>query len=156
MSFSDRDYPAGISGGALLSIESRRRSRGTSRRPRAGGSKTGRENEDRTRPRVPFVVRCEPRASVTPFTAAGLSIYIGQPIRWKGVTANWDSVMVRCEEERDGTLSVRVIVSNPEWHEPLQVACVRSRPGDSDCKTPLGCNLDHTAVFDFGVIRSLH
>jgi len=38
---------------------------------------------------------------------------------------------------------IRVLVFHPEWDEALQIACIKSRPGDGDCQTALGCNLDH-------------
>jgi hypothetical protein len=40
------------------------------------------------------------------------------------------------------------VVFNPDWDEPLQIACMRSRPGDTTGLTPLGCNLDHVAASD--------
>ena len=46
-------------------------------------------------------------------------------------------------KEEDGTLSVRILVFNADWDEPLQVACIRSRPLDAECLTVLGCNLEH-------------
>ncbi len=60
-----------------------------------------------------------------------------------GVEETWDSVAVEGREQQDGTLVVRVLVFNPDWDEPLQIACIRSRPHDQECLTPLGCNLDH-------------
>jgi hypothetical protein len=36
----------------------------------------------------------------------------------------WDSVVVEGKTEHDGTLVVRVLVSNPDWDERLQIACI--------------------------------
>jgi len=37
---------------------------------------------------------------------------------------------------------VRVLVSNPDWDERLQIACIESRPDDPDYLIALGTNLD--------------
>jgi hypothetical protein len=57
----------------------------------------------------------------------------------------WDSVIIHGTEEADGTLAVRVFISNPDWQEQLQIACIRSRPDDRESLTALGCNLDHVS-----------
>ncbi len=75
-----------------------------------------------------------------------LSISIGQRVRRQGAEEMWDSVVVHCRAEDDGTLLVRVLVNNPDWDEALQVASLRSRPADTQSLTPLGCNLDHVAI----------
>src|SRR5713226_2648220 len=74
-----------------------------------------------------------------------LSVHIGQQVRRNGIDEMWDSVVVYAQEEEDGPLVVRVLVFNPDWDEPLQIACIRSRPGDVTSLTALGCNLDHVA-----------
>jgi hypothetical protein len=58
----------------------------------------------------------------------------------------WDSVAIESTAQQDGTLVVRIIVFNPDWDEPLQIASIRSRPNEPDCLTALGCNLDHVAL----------
>ena len=72
-----------------------------------------------------------------------LSVKIGQRVRMDDAEEMWQSVEVYAEEDANGNLVIRVLVSNPDWEEPLQIACIRSRPGDGDCQTALGCNLDH-------------
>ena len=72
-----------------------------------------------------------------------VSIKVGQRLRMDGAEEIWHSVGVYAKEEEDGTLVIRVLVFNPDWDEPLQIASIRSRPQDGDCNTPLGCNLDH-------------
>jgi len=75
-----------------------------------------------------------------------ISVSVGQLIQRHGRTEMWDSVGVYAEEDRDGTLVVRVMVFNPEWEEALQIACVQSRPRDAGCLTAVGCNLDHITI----------
>ena len=58
----------------------------------------------------------------------------------------WDSLIVRCDEETDGTIIIRVIVANPDWRHWVQIACIRSRPGDGRSTVALECNLDHEEV----------
>ena len=70
---------------------------------------------------------------------------MAQRIRKDDLEQMWDSVIVRCSEEDDGTLAVRVFVSNPDWQELLQIACIRSKPDDRESLTALGCNLDHAS-----------
>jgi len=38
-----------------------------------------------------------------------------------------------------------VVIFNPDWDGPMQIAAVRSWPNDSKTLTPLACNLDHVA-----------
>ena len=72
-----------------------------------------------------------------------LSVKIGQRVREDDAEKMWHSVGLYAEEDSNGNLAIRVLVFNPDWDEPLQIACIRSRPGDGDCQTALGCNLDH-------------
>jgi len=73
-------------------------------------------------------------------------VKVGQRILRHGTREMWDSVTVESKEEQNGMLVVRVLVFNPDWDEPLQIACIRSRPYDPECLTALGCNLDHVAI----------
>ena len=75
-----------------------------------------------------------------------LWVRVGQRVLRNGAQELWDSVAIEAKKEQDGTLVVRVLVFNPDWDEPLQIACIRSRPHDPECLTPLGCNLDHVAL----------
>jgi hypothetical protein len=78
--------------------------------------------------------------------ASSVWIKVGQRVRRHGTHEMWDSIAVEGQQEQDGTLVVRVIVFNPEWDEPLQIASLRSRPQDLDSLSALGCNLNHIAV----------
>jgi hypothetical protein len=71
------------------------------------------------------------------------SIQVGQRLGMDKGEEIWHSVGVYAKAEEDGTLVIRVLVSNPDWEEPLQIASIRSRPQDANCRTALGCNLDH-------------
>lgn len=75
-----------------------------------------------------------------------LWVRVGQRVLREGAEEVWDSVVVEGKKEQDGTCVVRVLIFNPDWDEPLQIACIRSRPHDPECFTPLGCNLDHVAL----------
>lgn len=75
-----------------------------------------------------------------------LWVRVDQRVLRRGTQEMWDSIAVEGKKEEDGTLVVRVLVFNPDWDEPLQIACIRSRPHDPECLTPLGCNLDHVAL----------
>jgi hypothetical protein len=72
-----------------------------------------------------------------------LSVTVSQRVRRDADEEMWESVGVYAQEDEDGSLVVRVLVFNPDWDEPLQIATIRSRPRDGACLTPLGCNLDH-------------
>jgi len=79
----------------------------------------------------PFQVRCVAgERNRFDLGADSLTVTVGQRIRRNGLEEIWDSVRVYAEEGEDGTLVARVLVFNPDWDEPLQIACIRSRPGD--------------------------
>jgi hypothetical protein len=72
-----------------------------------------------------------------------VSVKVGQRLRMDGAEEIWHSVGVYAKEGEDGTLFVQVLIFNPDWDEPLQIASISSRPCDRACHTSLGCNLDH-------------
>jgi hypothetical protein len=71
---------------------------------------------------------------------------IEQRIRRSGALDMWNSLSVYCEQEANGALLVRVVVFNPDWDGPLQIAAIRSWPYDPSNLIPLACNLDHVAT----------
>lgn len=76
--------------------------------------------------------------------ADSLSVTIGQRIRRLGGEEMWDSVIAQCREEGN-ELTVRVLVCNPDWDGPLQIACIRSElPGEGPLKSggSLRCSLE--------------
>ncbi len=83
--------------------------------------------------------------------ARWFSLAGAQRIRRGGADQMWNSVGLYCTQEMDGSLVMRVIVFNPDWDTPLQIARIVSRPDDpEELLTPLGFNLDHVAVRDLG------
>ena|SRR5215831_6290016 len=94
-----------------------------------------------------FSVRCEPppsqRATETPQV---LSVFISQRLRSHGVEQPWNTVMIHCDEEPDGALTTRVVISNPDWNERVEIARIKSRPSDPNSLTALGCNLNHRRI----------
>jgi hypothetical protein len=74
-------------------------------------------------------------------SGASLDVSVSQRILRNGREEMWDSVRVQAKKELDGTLTIRVVVFNPDWDGPLQVACIQSSPRDQQCLTPLGCRL---------------
>jgi hypothetical protein len=75
-----------------------------------------------------------------------ISVSVGQLIQRHRRTEMWDSVSVYAHKDDDGTLVVRVVVFNPDWDGPLQIACIQSRPQDATCLSAIGCNLDHITI----------
>lgn len=70
-------------------------------------------------------------------------VKVGQRLRMDGAEQIWHSVEIHAQQDDNENLVIRVFVLHPDWDEPLQIASIRSRPGDGDCLTALGCNLDH-------------
>lgn len=66
-----------------------------------------------------------------------LSVCIGQRVRRNGSEEMWDSVIVRCDEGADGSLTANVIVCHPDWDEPLQIASIQSRPQNGARHAPI-------------------
>ncbi len=71
---------------------------------------------------------------------------IEQRIFRAGAEDMWNSLSVYCEQESSGALFVRVVVFNPDWDGPLQIAAIRSWPNDPTNLISLACNLDHVAT----------
>src|SRR5713101_8345320 len=67
--------------------------------------------------------------------AGSLAVTIGQRMRTPSGEEMWDSVTIQCREE-GSELAVRVLVCNPDWDGPVQIACVRSQP-KIDSQVPL-------------------
>ena len=94
-----------------------------------------------------FRVSCD-AGNAGRFQAGANSVWVqvGQRVRRRGAEEMWDSVAIESTAQQDGTLVLRIIVFNPDWDEPLQIASIRSRPQDLESLTPLGCNLDHVVL----------
>jgi hypothetical protein len=79
--------------------------------------------------------------------AAWFSIAIAQRIKRNGNHEMLESVGVYCSQELEGALVIRVIVFNPDWDAPMQIARIVSRPDDPrELLTPIGFNLDHISL----------
>lgn len=65
-----------------------------------------------------------------------LSVGIGQLIRCDGRAEMWESVIVLCQTNEDGSLTTRVIVCHPDWDQHLQIANIQSHPSDRDQSSP--------------------
>ena len=71
-----------------------------------------------------------------------LVVNVGQTIVRHGRTEIWDSVVVKCSEDQDGSCIVQVLLCNPDWEEPMQLACLHSYPdAGSPSQVPLFCHL---------------
>ncbi len=71
-----------------------------------------------------------------------LVVNVGQKIVRDGHTEIWDSVVVKCSEGQDGSCTVNVLLCNPDWEEPMQLACLRSYPNTgSPNQVSLFCHL---------------
>ncbi len=72
-----------------------------------------------------------------------LSVRVGQRVRAGKEEEMWDSVHILCKEQPDGSLTVEVLICNPDWEEPQTIAAIHSRPQNSDTAAPsLKCNLE--------------
>jgi len=72
-----------------------------------------------------------------------LSVRVGQRVRTGKEEEMWDSVHILCKEQPDGSLTVEVLVCNPDWEEAKTIAAIHSRPPDSDTAAPsLKCDLE--------------
>jgi len=77
----------------------------------------------------PFQVKCDAGgAGSFGANAQRVFVTVGQRILRDGREQMWESVVVLAAKERDGTLRTRVLLCNPEWDEPLEIAHVESKP----------------------------
>jgi hypothetical protein len=91
-----------------------------------------------------FQLHCEAGSSGRfEISAKSLSLRIGQRIFQDKAVRIWDSVVIRCTHDEEGSLLVKVDVCNPSWDEPLQIASVVSRVAARADASPL-MNFDLT------------
>jgi hypothetical protein len=91
-----------------------------------------------------FEVQCSAgKSGSLHVSAESLSVQVGQRVLREGAKEIWHSVNIFANEDQSGSLVIRVLVSNPDWEEPIQIASITSRPHDANCRTILGCNLNH-------------
>lgn len=82
-----------------------------------------------------FEVRCHAgNAGHLEVASDAVSVKIGQHIRREGKEELWDSLLVECKEQDDGSLTVEVVVFHPDWDEPLRIASIQSNPSDGNAE----------------------
>lgn len=73
-----------------------------------------------------------------------LSVIVAQKIHGGTDGRMWDSVLVLCKKLEDGSATVEVTISHPNWAEPIRIASVQSFPQNSDgSRLALKCDLAH-------------
>lgn len=78
---------------------------------------------------------------------SSLSVSVGQLIARNASEEMWQSVLVICEENEDGSLMTRVIVCHPDWDQNLQIATIRSTVPQQENSSPtLEIDLKSTRV----------
>src|SRR6266849_777487 len=65
-----------------------------------------------------------------------LSVRVGQRMRAGKEQEMWDSVNILCKEQADGSRTVEVLVSHPDWEEAKTIAAIHSRPQDDGTAAP--------------------
>ena len=89
--------------------------------------------------RPKFELRCHAgNAGHLEVVSDAVSVTIGQQIRREGKEEFWDSLLVECKEQDDGSLTVDVVVFHPRWDEPLRIASIQSHPFDGNRAEPTG------------------
>ena len=66
-----------------------------------------------------------------------LSVAVGQAIKRNNTQEFWQSVLIICEQNEDGSVSTKVIVCHPDWDQNLQIALIRSRMPDTENAVPV-------------------
>jgi hypothetical protein len=79
-------------------------------------------------------------------TLVKLDAFAPTPSQSGSKLVNAYGAAIEGKEQPDGSLLVRILIFNPDWDEPLQIASIQSRPDDADCSTSLGCNLNHVSL----------
>jgi hypothetical protein len=60
--------------------------------------------------------------------ADDVSFTIAQRVRLEGEEEFWESVQLLCQKERDGSLTVHVVLYDPKQEKALQIGVMTSRP----------------------------
>ena len=55
-----------------------------------------------------------------------VSVTVGQSMLRDGREQMWDSVLVLSRRDDQGLLTTRVLLCNPDWDEPLELAMIQS------------------------------
>ncbi|HYT24140.1 MAG TPA: hypothetical protein VEW05_28360, partial [Candidatus Polarisedimenticolia bacterium] len=80
-----------------------------------------------------FRVDCEARGAGSLHVGADdISFAVAERVRIEGEKQLWGSIKLHCQKDDDGSLTVVILFHDPKLEEPLQIACVRSRPDATD------------------------
>ncbi|HKT46277.1 MAG TPA: hypothetical protein VJP87_02035 [Candidatus Acidoferrales bacterium] len=76
-----------------------------------------------------FELRCHAEnAGHLAVASSAVSVRISQRIRKGTEEEFWESLLVQCKVQDDGSLLVEVLAFHPDWDEPLRIAAFRSDP----------------------------
>ena len=91
-------------------------------------------------PDLPFRIHCNAGAAGSLSAATErLSVTIGQRIvRWGSVQI-WDGLLILANQQGDGTLLTRVLLCNPAWDEPVEIAAIESNVETTEIRVPRSC-----------------
>jgi hypothetical protein len=77
----------------------------------------------------PFQLRCDAGpAGAFAANADRVSVTLSQQLPRNGDSQMWDCILLVAKREADGTLKTQVLLCNPEWDEPMEVANIECRP----------------------------
>ncbi len=104
-------------------------------------------SEDLTLPNgrpAPLRVECNVDEEMSLSIPAAYAAFTAwQRVRRQGDEQLVESVHVRCKEEDDGSVTVRVVIWTPKFPDGLQIALLRSRPEDTSTDDDIECDLNH-------------
>jgi hypothetical protein len=85
-----------------------------------------------------FEIRCEagPEGHLH-VKSRSLSVALSQLVKRNRVEELWQSVLVICEENPDGSVLTKIIVCHPDWDQNLQIASILSRIPEGDEPSPV-------------------
>ena len=92
-----------------------------------------------------FHIECKAgEAGLLRVATDSVSFTVAQRIILENREQLWESVRVRCRREEDSSLTVQVLIWAPDLDGALQIAHLRSAPGDgSKGRQPLERDLNH-------------
>jgi len=71
-----------------------------------------------------------------------VSVSISQAIVRNGVEEMWNSILIICEQDENGTMNAKVIISHPDWDQNLQIAAIKSSVDrENNSHSGLECDL---------------
>ena len=71
-----------------------------------------------------------------------VSVSISQAILRNGAEEMWNSILIICERDENGTINAKVIISHPDWDQNLQIAAIKSSVNsENNSHSGLECDL---------------